>query len=198
MGGLERITREITEEAQKDAKRILQEADAAVEKIIANGKAQAEKQSAEAAQMLAKDLERRREMAVAANRQAQRQMMLQTRAELIGEAIAAAKEQICNLDDESYFKMMLQLFQNNAQEEAGVILFSARDLARLPAGFIEQLNATLKTGSVVLGDPADIEYGFIIRYGDIEQNCSIDSLFAEKKSVLEDRVNQCFEGGVTA
>lgn len=199
MGGLERITGEIIEEARREAERILRKADNEAEKIAAAGRAEAEKRRAEATRETAQELGKRRAMAAASSRQERRQILLQTRMEAIREAVATAKHTIYTMEGQPYFELLMQLFRNYAQEEDGVILFSERDLARMPDGFIEKLNGTLERGSVALGtQPADIEYGFIIRYGDIEQNCCIESIFEEKKNVLEDRINRCFEDGVDA
>ena len=40
----------------------------------------------------------------------------------------------------------------------------------------------------------DIPSGFILSYGEIEENCSIDALINEKRDVLEDKLNSLFFG----
>ena len=65
-----------------------------------------------------------------------------------------------------------------------MILFSERDLARMPDGFIEKLNGTLERGSVALGtQPADIEYGFIIRYAGILSRIAVLKAFLKRKKM---------------
>ena len=38
--------------------------------------------------------------------------------------------------------------------------------------------------------PADIENGFVLRYGGIDENCSLRALFEEKRETLQDIVNK--------
>ena len=66
-------------------------------------------------------------------------------------------------------------------------------LARLPEGFRDLVKklAAEKGGSLTIGEEsADIENGFILRYGGVDENCSLSSLFAEKKDMLQDLVSR--------
>ena len=48
-----------------------------------------------------------------------------------------------------------------------------------------------KGGSLeVDSDPADITDGFILKYGDIEENCTFDAIFDSKRDELRDLVNK--------
>ena len=45
-------------------------------------------------------------------------------------------------------------------------------------------------GSLKLSkDPAPVKNGFILKYGGIEENCSLDALFASRTDALVDKVN---------
>ena len=48
-----------------------------------------------------------------------------------------------------------------------------------------------KGGSLTLSDDtADIDSGFILRYGGIEENCSLKALFADRQEELQDLVHK--------
>lgn len=66
-------------------------------------------------------------------------------------------------------------------------------MERLPEGFEDRLNAALKDKGAVLrisGDTRDIDGGFVLTYGGIEENCSIDALFDAAHEVLQDKVQE--------
>ena len=89
--------------------------------------------------------------------------------------------------------MIAKLIEKNARPQDGEIAFSAADLARLDASAKEAVQAAAKkaNGSLkVAKEAANIKSGFILRYGGIEENCSLDALFAEKADLLVDTVNR--------
>ena len=42
----------------------------------------------------------------------------------------------------------------------------------------------------ISGDTRDIDGGFVLTYGGIEENCSIDALFDAAHEVLQDKVQE--------
>ena len=69
-----------------------------------------------------------------------------------------------------------------------MLFLNARDLARLPQTFEEQINtAIFERGAVqVSKTPMDIENGFVLVYGDIEINCTLRAVFDERMDNLKD------------
>ena len=89
--------------------------------------------------------------------------------------------------------MLLKLAVKSAQTGEGELLFSAKDLARLPEGFEEQINAALKDKGAVLHVSAgsrDIDAGFVLTYGGIEENCSFDAIFDSARETLQDKAQE--------
>ena len=71
-------------------------------------------------------------------------------------------------------------------------MLSEKDLSRVPSDFEDKANvvATKKGGTVELSKEAvNIDGGFILKYGNIEINSSIDALFEENEEKLVDIVN---------
>ena len=65
----------------------------------------------------------------------------------------------------------------------------------MPAGFREEIKSLAqKKGGVleISGETRNIDGGFILIYGGIEENCSIDAMFAEKRDELLDQVRKIF------
>lgn len=74
--------------------------------------------------------------------------------------------------------MLKELAVKNAISGDGVMRFSKDDTAKLPQNFISNVNSALSgKGSVSLGEPCDIDSGFMLVYGDIDVNCTFHRLF---------------------
>ena len=69
-------------------------------------------------------------------------------------------------------------------KETGEIIFNKKDLERLPKDFGATLASNLKVSSEI----RNIDGGFILLYGDIEENCSFSALFMAEKENLQDKV----------
>ena len=85
---------------------------------------------------------------------------------------------------------MAKKYSHNA---AGKILFSAADRRRLPEDFDNKLKIALSEKPEAIltlsEDVTDLNGGFLLIYGDIEENCSFDALFFAAKETLQDKVN---------
>ena len=63
----------------------------------------------------------------------------------------------------------------------------------MPANFREEIKGLAqKKGDTleISGEARNIDGGFILVYGGIEENCSIDAMFAEKRDELLDQVRK--------
>ena len=86
------------------------------------------------------------------------------------------------------------LVTNSVSYEDGRKLHNTKkDLERMPAGFREEIKSLAQQKGGVLeisGETRNIDGGFILIYGGIEENCSIDAMFAEKRDELLDQVRK--------
>ena len=86
------------------------------------------------------------------------------------------------------------LVTNSVSYEDGRKLHNTKkDLERMPAGFREEIKSLAqKKGGVleISGETRNIDGGFILIYGGIEENCSIDAMFAGKRDELLDQVRK--------
>lgn len=194
MTGLESIISQITEEAlasaeanalaaQTQAQADLDEAEQMAQAQAANMETKA---AAEAAAMIASG-------AAAAELSAKR-AILAARVELIDGVLKAARTKIDALGDADYFALILKMVKKYAPGGKGEIAFCARDLKRIPADFGNQITEALsgKEGAelTICGKAVDIDGGFVLLYGGIEENCSFDALFYANKESLQDSVSK--------
>ena len=123
------------------------------------------------------------------DRQNRKQKLLSIKRKVIKDIVAESKNQIEKFPTKEYFDLLLMLFEKNAlKDQNGDIYFSKNDLKRLPKDFIKRCNEKLSEASIRLaGESENINNGFLITYGKIEINCSIDSIFESNSQLLEDK-----------
>lgn len=126
-----------------------------------------------------------------------RQALLGAKQAVIGEVLDEAYRAVMDLDDGSYFKLLEKLLEKHVLPGDGEICFSAEDLRRMPEGFEEKISriAAAKGGSLKVSDrPAQMDGGFLLVYGGIEENCTIRAVFDAGREEMSDRVNRMLFG----
>lgn len=193
MTGLEKILKAIEAEASANAEAIVRQAELEADEIMAKAKSEAEKKFAEIAEKSdadVKDIISRAESAAALQ---EKKLILDAKQQIISNTIANAKSALANLPDSEYVKIILQMVKKYAHNKSGEILFTDADKKRLPANIETLIQTTLaeKTGVElkISEQSVIIDGGFILKYGDIEENCSFDALFSAAKDDLQDKVN---------
>ena len=89
-----------------------------------------------------------------------------------------------------YFALILKMVQKYSQPQDGEIRFGSRDISRLPAGFIGEVNK-VASGALTLSDTtAPIDAGFILIYGGIEENCSFDAIILSEDETIKDKAGK--------
>lgn len=193
MTGLEKIIKAIEAEAKAVADKILAEAKEESEKILALAKKEAEAKAAEIAQKPVFEVEAILNRAQSGARLIKRQMILNAKQQVINDIIDKAKLKLTSLPDTEYFNIILQILKKHAHSQAGIIMFSKADLERMPKDFEKSLEEAIKeiqnASLSISKEAAPIDGGFILVYGDIEENCSFDALFGMAREELQDKVN---------
>lgn len=188
MGGLEKILKDIAESAELEATEILNESG----KEIAEIKLQGEKDKIALTEKL--KIETQEEcmklssMIEAAAEAEARQIILSAKSHTINEIMEYLKKDI--KESAEYFDLLLTLVESNMEEDNGVMYFNKKDTERLPSDFEAKVSDISGGRLTISKEPVAIDSGFVIRYGKIDINCSIDSLFEEKKNILSDIINE--------
>ena len=110
---------------------------------------------------------------------------------MIADVIESAYKELSGRDDASYFDMLTKFLVRSVRGEAGEILLSDKDKKRITPEFLTKIKeiAAAKGGSLKLSDKsANIENGFILSYGGIEENCSLTAIFDSAKDQIQDSV----------
>jgi V/A-type H+-transporting ATPase subunit E len=201
MTGADKIIATIEEESLAKRQAILSAAAEQAAQLVAQARQQAAQDSQAALEQAKKTAAHALEAAQAAAVLTLRRQLLQTKNEVIAQAIAAALQQLSTLPKAKYFEVLLQLAASQAQPGEGELRLSPGDLQRLPAGFRKKLNQALKdTGAKlqVSAETTNTQGGFVLVYGDIEQNCTFEALVAAKMDDIKDALYACLfaqEGG---
>jgi len=186
--GLERIVEKISAENKQTSDEIVARATEQANLLLSRARQEAN----EKAQNVIDDAKKQADRIVGiAKSQAEsitRTRYLQVRNAVVNDVLSAAYEQIESFPDKDYFDLLLRLCVRNAEKGEGVLFLNARDLARLPQTFEEQINtAIFERGAVqVSKTPMEIENGFVLVYGDIEINCTLRAVFDERMDELKD------------
>lgn len=194
MAGLEKILKAIEEVANSFVENILSQAKQEADEIMLSAKKEAENLCFEIAEKSEIDMKAAIGRAESAATLLERKMLLDAKQQLIKEVIAKAKDTLLHLSDTEYAEVIIRMVKKNAHNSQGIILFSKEDKKRLPENFAIMLNNALeeKEGAslVISEENAKVRGGFILIYGDMEENCTFDSLFAAAKDELQDKVNK--------
>lgn len=216
MRGISKITDKILDEARADAAEKLAAADAEVTRILAEymQKIEAETKLAEAAakEEAAQIVSRAR----SGEQTIRRNTVFKMQSELIDKAFISARDELCALPDDQKLELLSGLllsaltFEYEAEqsrsdvygleEDEGVryyeVILNERDRARIGEALISSFKR--KIVGKDLGDlpsrvslssqTVDIGGGLIIKVGDVEINCSIESIISRLRPRLEAQV----------
>lgn len=190
MAGIDKILEQIDRQAQDAAARIQAEADSQVREIAQQaqdeGREEALKMEEKAAIQCKDILERGKSSAAIVKRKA----LLQAKQQIIGNIICQAKTALLSLPADEYFTLLLKMIDKYAQKASGQIALCQKDLARMPQFFHDELQSRANGRLTLARQPARIDGGFILLYGDIEENCSFEALFSGAHEQLQDEVQR--------
>ena len=122
-----------------------------------------------------------------------RTQTLAVKQEVISGVIEKAYEKICSFDTIEYFEFIEKLIKKYAQPDEGTIIFSSRDLSRIPGNFEGRIAQAAEAvgGKLTLSrQGGDIENGFILVYDGIEENCTLRSVFDQNREAMQDEINE--------
>ncbi len=196
MTGLEKIVKEIADEASAEAKTTLENAKAEADDILAQAKSEADalREKSEAdAQKHRSELEQSRNSALALQK---RQRLLETKQALLSETLEKARKELYALPVDLYFTLLLKLAAQAAEEGKGEMMLSEQDAARLPQDFEAKLAAVLPSGSTItlLKETRPVDGGFVLKYGDVEANCSFAAIFDARREEFADIISPILFG----
>ena len=193
MSGLDKILSQISSEAKSSADAKVESARRQAEELIKDRKEKAKTEGGRIPQQSAAeaaDIVARAESSAALQK---RKAILAAKQRIIGDIIQKARETALALPEEEYFDRIRKMAAKYALPQNGQIVFSAKDRDRLPADFEKLLNQAVsaKGGSLsVSPETRPIDGGFVLVYGEVEENCSFEALFEGRHDILQDKVHE--------
>lgn len=193
MSGLDNIIKEIQTSAKAEADAVLQEADLYCKNYMAEVKIKVQKEVEEFQKKAESERNLYEEKTKSGARFRERNTVLKAKQQSIEEVIRKAQDKLINLPEREYFDFLIKLFEKNVQPQEGIMFLSDKDKARMSLDFKEKIEniAREKGGRItVSSDRANINNGFLLVYGEIEENCQIKALFDANIDRLKDIANR--------
>ena len=187
MTSSEKILAGIAEESKAQADKINSDAEKQAADIIAAAREEAESE----AEKIKAEAEKKAELIIHSGKSSAelltRDTALKCRRGLIEKALITVADTVNAYSDKDYFDFLLTLIKKEKLNGKGEVYLSVKDKARDTAAFKSELSAL----DLTLSDTfADINGGFILKYGDIQINGELSALIHEKRDVLTDELNK--------
>jgi len=193
MTGLEKIldeikaqSRQTVEQIESEGRKIADDMIKEQEEKINSKKAVFEKELEQTSKL---DLEKGISSAISQKKK----MILEEKQNIISDIIEKSKNYIKNLSKDEYMTFLEKIALKYAHKEEGKIRLTASDKDSIGQELVSRLNTKLSEnskGTLVLDDQVSNEKsGFVIIYKDVEENCSLEAIFSEKRELLEDKIN---------
>lgn len=194
MNGLEKLTGRILEEAQAEVNGIVDAANSKADKILTEKKSEAEtiyQDKIKKGQMLA---DQRVDRITSVAKLEAKKLILGTKQEMIAQAFEVAIDKLTKLPEADYAKFLANLAAEASNTGTEEIIFSDTDKVKYGVAVVEMANEILensgKKASLTCSDKtADIKGGVIAKEGNIEVNCSFETIIRLKASELAPEVN---------
>ncbi len=197
MNGLEKILGTIKDESDRLSEDIIKKAESEAEKEYKNAVAAAQNEADKAVATAKHKAKIIIETAESGAQSLVNREVLSAKADAVENFIKTETEKWAQLETDKYFAVLLRLITKYAEDKSGELIMSADDINRMPKGFMEKVNSVLPTGGALQPQKGNIKGGgFILKYGNIEDNCTFSALVDEKMYEIKDRLFSAIEKSV--
>ena len=197
MNGIEKITARIGADAQQEIDALLAQTNVQVQEIAAEYEAKAARAAKEILDKGEQDAAVREERLVSAARMDARKAMLAQQQALMDQAFRQALDDLLNLPDKDYVALVASLIVEASQTGREEVVFSQKDRPRYGKAAVTRANELLgDRGHLTLSaQTRPIQGGFLLSDGDVEVNCTFETLVRMQRRTVERQVAQVlFEG----
>ena len=185
MNGIEKLTQQITADAQVEIDAILAEAQEKADAITADYAQRAEKATAERLAKGTQAADQREERLVAMADMERRKELLAAKQDMVGKAFDRALEQLCALPDEEYAALLTRLAVAASTSGKEQLIFSPKDHARVGQQVVAAANEALTGGALTLSEQTrPMTGGLILSDGSVEVNCSFETLIRLQRGAI--------------
>lgn len=182
MNGIEKITARIEAEAQAEIDRILANAKEDAARITADYRARIDAEAADLAAKNEKAAVEREERLISMAQMEARKAQLSAKQEMVGKTYIRALEKLCEMQPEKYVEVLAALLvqaSSSGKEEA---VFSPADRERVGKAAVEKANQASGKQLRLSQETRPIQGGFILRDQNVEVNCTFETLVRLQKA----------------
>ena len=189
MNGIEKLTQQISADAQAEIDKIMADAKGEADAIAALYAQKAEKAAAAAMSKGEAAAAQREERLISMAGMEGRKSLLAVRQEMVERAFELALEKLCSLPDEEYTALLVKL-AGAAATGKGQLIFSQKDRTRVGKAVVTAVNEALPGGgSLTLSEQTrPMRGGFILSDGDVEVNCAFETLVRLQRGEISGEV----------
>jgi len=193
MNGAEKIKERIISDARERAGKILEDARLEAQDIIKAAEKQAFQRVTIMTEKAKEEAALYKERFRAAGEMEARKSILKIRQETIDEAFSTAVSRIADLPDDQYSQFIEDVLLNVIIDGEGSLVLNKRDKQRLGQKFVGKINKKAKNSGKkaelkLSDDDLDSSGGFIVRYGEMEINCTLEVIINMIRPNLESEV----------
>ena len=193
MNGINKITDRIAAEAEAEASAVLAQAEEAAAAVRADFAAQAKELGESLLRQGTEEIEQKVQRADRSSRLEAKKDILSLKQELVAQAYRRAMEKILALPEADYIAFLAREAGNAALTGKEEILLNQADHDRVGEKVAAAANALAAKrglpGELKLSDKTrPINGGVVLRQGDIEVNCTLDSLLELSRGSLDAEV----------
>ena len=189
MDGIEKITGRIAADGEKEADAILTEARRQAGEITARFEAQARKESADIVDRGRRAADARVERLAGVARLDARKLELAAKQEMLKKAYDLALEKLEHLPDEQAVALLADLAAQASSTGREQVIFSQKDRARYGKAAVTRTNEKLGDGRLTLSEQTrPIRGGLILSDGDVEINCTFETLVDLQRGEMDRQV----------
>ena len=195
MNGIEKITGRIASDAAQEIESIQAEARRQAEEITARDAEQAKRESQELLERGRRSAEERVERLASVAQLEARKLELAAKQEMLSKAYDKALEQLLNLPDQEYTALLADLAVKASSTGQEAVILSQKDRTRFGKQVVTLANEKRKDGRLTLsGETRSIQGGLVLSDGDVEVNCTFETLVRLQRGELDREISKLLFG----
>ncbi len=193
MNGIERITQRIAADANQEAGATLAQAREEACEITARYRTQAAAETEQALEKGRQRAQERRSRLISAAEMEGRQELLTVKQELLDKAFTLALDRLCSMPEQDYIDLLAALTAQASVTGREQLILSPMDRTRYGVRVATKANGILsqqgRTAELTLSQQArDFRGGVILSDGDVEVNCTFETLVRLARSTAAGEV----------
>lgn len=182
MNGIDRIVQLIQSEAQAEIDEILKKAQEEAEAIQTRYQAQMEQEAAELNLKRQRAAEEQEERLISVAQMESRKIILATKQEMVEKAYALALEKLCSMHEKQRVSVLSELLTRASNSGSEEVIFSPEDRPNVGKAAVKVANDASGKQLKLSDETRPIKGGFILKDGNIEMNCTFDTLIRLQKT----------------